>query len=63
MPSEAKYALLAFGLTILSYLTHGGRVMTLPFFFVFVLVLLFWSARRSAERIEREEEEQTDGNP
>ncbi len=63
MPSEAKYALLALALTILSYLTHGGRVMTLPFFFVFILVLLFWSARRSAERIEREEEEATDGNP
>lgn len=63
MPSEAKYALLSLALTILSYLTHGGRVMTLPFFFVFILVLLFWSARRSAERIEREEEEATDGNP
>jgi hypothetical protein len=62
MASEAKYALVALALTILSFMTHGGRVMTLPFFFVFVIVLLFWSARRSADRIEREEEELTDGN-
>jgi hypothetical protein len=62
MPSEAKYAILALVLTVLSFLTHGGRVMTLPFFFVFVIVLLFWSARRSADRMQREEEELSDGN-
>jgi hypothetical protein len=54
MPSELKYAILAFVLMVLSFLIPGGRVMTLPFFFVLVLVLLFWSARRSAEREEEE---------
>ena len=56
MPSELKYSIAALLLTILSFLVPGGRVMTLPFFFVFVLVLIFWSARRSAEREEAEEE-------
>lgn len=56
MPAELKYSILALALTILSFLVPGGRVMTLPFFFVLVLVLIFWSARRSAEREEREEE-------
>jgi hypothetical protein len=64
MSAEFKYSLLSLVLTIVSYLMPGGRVMTLPFFFVFVLVLLYWSARKSVERMEREEEaELTDGNP
>jgi hypothetical protein len=50
MPSELKYAIIALALMILSFVIPGGRVLTLPFFFVLVLVLLFWSARRSAER-------------
>ena len=44
MPSELKYSIAALLLTILSFLVPGGRVMTLPFFFVLVLVLVFWSA-------------------
>jgi len=56
MPSELKYSIVAFLLTVLSFMIPGGRVMTLPFFFVLVLVLIFWSARRSAEREEAEEE-------
>jgi hypothetical protein len=50
MPSELKYAIIALALMIVSFVIPGGRVLTLPFFFVLVLVLLFWSARRSAER-------------
>ena len=57
MPSELKYSIAALLLTILSFFVPGGRVLTLPFFFVLVLVLVFWSARRSAEREEAEEEE------
>jgi hypothetical protein len=56
MPSELKYSIAALLLTVLSFLIPGGRVLTLPFFLVFVLVLIFWSARRSAEREEAEEE-------
>ncbi len=33
-----------------------ARVLTIPFFFVFVIILLFWSARRSAERQDAEQE-------
>ena len=54
MPSELKYAIGALALVVLSFLIPGGRVMVLPFFFVLVLVLIFWSARRSAEREEEE---------
>jgi hypothetical protein len=57
MPSELKYSIAAFVLTVGSFFLPGGRVMTLPFFFAFVLVLIFWSARRSADREEAEEEE------
>ncbi len=56
MPAELKYSILTLVLTILSFYVPGGRVMTLPFFFVLILVLIFWSARRSADREEREEE-------
>jgi hypothetical protein len=56
MPSELKYSIAALLLTVGSFFLPGGRVMTLPFFFAFVLVLIFWSARRSAEREEAEEE-------
>lgn len=56
MPAELKYAVLSLVLTILSFLMPGGRVLTLPFFFVFVLVLTFWSARRAADREAAEEE-------
>jgi hypothetical protein len=54
MPSELKYASVSAVLMVLSFFIPGGRVLTLPFFFVLVLVLLFWSARRSAEREEAE---------
>ena len=56
MPSELKYSIAALLLTVLSFLIPGGRVMTLPFFFTFVIILLFWSARRSAEREDVEQE-------
>lgn len=56
MPAELVYALLSLALTVVSFLLPGGRVLTLPFFFVFVLVLIFWSARRAADRQAAEEE-------
>ena len=54
MPSELKYAIGSLSLVVLAFLIPGGRVMVLPFFLVFVLVLIFWSARRAAEREEEE---------
>jgi uncharacterized membrane protein len=54
MPSELKYAIGSLTLVVLAFLIPGGRVMVLPFFLVFVLVLIFWSARRAAEREEGE---------
>jgi asparagine N-glycosylation enzyme membrane subunit Stt3 len=57
MPAELKYAVLSLVLTLLSFWLPGGRVLTLPFFFIFVLVLIFWSARRSADREAAAEEE------
>ena len=57
MPAELGYAILSLVLTILSFWMPGGRVLTLPFFFVFVLVLIFWSARRAADREAAAEEE------
>ena len=32
-----------------------ARVLTIPFFFLLVIILLFWSARRHAERLDAEE--------
>jgi hypothetical protein len=57
MPIELVYAILSLVLTLLSFWMPGGRVLTLPFFFVFVLVLIFWSARRAADREAAAEEE------
>ena len=40
---------------VLTFVFPRARVLTVPFFFVFVLIALFWSARVSAERDDREE--------
>jgi hypothetical protein len=42
-------------LALLSFWSGRGRVMVIPFVFMFVLALLFRSARRSAEREDAEE--------
>ena len=46
MPSELKYSIAALLLTVGSFFLPGGRVMTLPFFFAFVLFvgLMTWIA-------------------
>ncbi|HJQ83747.1 MAG TPA: hypothetical protein VKA21_06720 [Candidatus Binatia bacterium] len=56
MPGELLWTLVAVALTALSLVVPGGRVMTIPFFFVVILVLIFWSARRAAERQDADEE-------
>jgi hypothetical protein len=40
-------------MVVLSYVIPGGRVLTIPFCFVLILIMIFWSARVSAEREER----------
>jgi len=39
-----------------TFVIQRARVLTIPFFFTFVIILLFWSARRSAERQDTEQE-------
>jgi len=48
-------ALATLALMIDTFVIQRARVLTIPFFFVLVIVLLFWSARRHAERLDTEE--------
>jgi hypothetical protein len=50
MPTELRYAILTTILTIGSAWVPGGRVLTVPFAFVLIIILIFWAARVSAER-------------
>ena len=38
--------------TVLSLVVQGGRVLTIPFVLVLIMIWLFWLARRAAEREE-----------
>jgi hypothetical protein len=53
MPSELWGSLATIVLIALTFVFPRARVLTIPFFFVLVIILLFWSARRYAEREER----------
>jgi hypothetical protein len=53
MPSELKWSIITTILIVLTFVFPRARVMTVPLAFVLIIVLLFWSARRSAEREER----------
>jgi hypothetical protein len=53
MPGELKGSILTAILIVLTFVFPRARVLTIPFVFVLVIILLFWSARRSAEREER----------
>jgi hypothetical protein len=52
MSGELKWSVASLALTVLSFVVPGGRVLTVPFAFTLVLILLFWGARISAEREE-----------
>lgn len=52
MPSELKGSLVTLLLIVLTFVFPRARVLTIPLFMILVMVLLFWSARRSAEREE-----------
>ena len=56
MPKELTGALVTIVLIVLTFVFPRARVLTIPFFFTFVIILLFWSARRSAEREDTEQE-------
>jgi len=55
MPRELWGSLVTIVLIILTFVFPRARVLTIPFFFVFVIILIFWSARRAAERADAEE--------
>jgi hypothetical protein len=48
-------ALATLALLVDTFVVQRARVLTIPFFFVLVIILLFWSARRHAERLDAEE--------
>ncbi len=50
MPSELKGILVSLIVIILTFVFPRARVLTIPFVFVLLLIAIFWSARRSAER-------------
>jgi hypothetical protein len=52
MSGELKWSIVTLLLTVLSFVVPGGRVLTVPFAFALILILLFWGARVSAEREE-----------
>ena len=56
MPKELTGSLVMVVLIALTFVFPRARVLTIPFFFTFVIILLFWSARRAAERADAEEE-------
>ena len=56
MPRELTGSIITVILIVLTFVFPRARVLTIPFFFVFVIILLFWSARRHAERLDAEEE-------
>ena len=57
MATEPKLILLNLLLVILTFVFPRARVLTLPFFFVGFITALFWSARVSAERQEKNSQE------
>jgi hypothetical protein len=56
MPKELTGSLVTILLIVLTFVFPRARVLTIPFFFVLCIVLLFWSARRAADREDAEEE-------
>lgn len=44
-------------LLILTFVFPRARVLTIPFFFQLVIIMLFWSARVSAEKDGRRRDE------
>ena len=54
MPKELWGSVITAILMWLTFVFPRARVLTIPFFFVLVIILIFWSARRAAERADEE---------
>lgn len=52
MSSELKGSVLSVVLIALTLIYQRARVLTIPFLFVLILILIFWAARVAAEREE-----------
>ena len=52
---ELWWTLATIALMAFTFVVQRARVLTIPLFFVLCIVLLFWSARRSAERKDAEQ--------
>jgi len=55
MSSELKGSILTIVLIVLTFVFPRARVLTVPFFFVLVLIWIYWAARVAADRADREE--------
>jgi hypothetical protein len=49
---ELKGTIITTILIVLTFVFPRARVLTVPLAFVLIIILLYWSARRSAEREE-----------
>ena len=52
MANEFKGSVLTIVLIALTFIYQRARVLTVPFVFVLLLILIFWAARVAAEREE-----------
>jgi hypothetical protein len=50
MAAELKGILASTLAIVLTFVFPRARVLTIPFFFVLLIIALFWHARRAAER-------------
>jgi len=55
MSSELKGSVLTIVLIVLTFVFPRARVLTVPFFFVLLLIWIYWAARVAADRADREE--------
>jgi uncharacterized membrane protein len=55
MSSELKGTVVTIILMILTFVFPRARVLTVPFFFVLLLIWIYWAARVAADRADREE--------
>ena len=52
MPSELQGLVATAIMIVLTFVFPRARVLTIPLVFVLILIAIFWSARRAAEREE-----------
>jgi len=52
VPTELKGIVATLIMIVLTFVFPRARVLTIPLFFLLILIAIFWSARRHAEREE-----------